>query len=65
MRAMVKHRVYIVTSVVGGYFDDEFSVDTIKLFERIISQDFTIYLDAYHIAIATVNRIDVLLSVCP
>jgi hypothetical protein len=35
----MKLRVYVDTSVVGGYFDD-----------------------AYHIAIATVNRLDVLVS---
>jgi predicted nucleic acid-binding protein len=114
---MVKQRIYIDTSVIGGYFDDEFSNDTVKLFERILNEDFHVYLseisklelipapkqvqdlinlippsclfilefteeakllaeyyindkilgsasrdDAYHIAIATVNRIDVLLS---
>jgi len=114
---MVRQRIYIDTSVVGGYFDDEFSHDTIKLFERIINNEFLVYLseismiellpapqrvrnilnlippsnliildftteakqlaenyisekilgaasidDAYHIAIATINRIDVLLS---
>jgi len=30
----VKSRIYIDTSIVGGYFDDEFKDDTIKLFER-------------------------------
>jgi hypothetical protein len=30
----VKSRIYIDTSIVGGYFDDEFRIDTIKLFER-------------------------------
>ncbi|MEI7500903.1 MAG: PIN domain-containing protein [Bacteroidota bacterium] len=114
---MTKQRVYIDTSVIGGYYDDEFSLDTIKFFDRIINEDFQVYLseitrlellpapkhiqdvinlippksliileftdesrqlaeyyvnekilgaasmdDAYHIAIATVNRIDVLLS---
>ena len=114
---MAKQRIYIDTSVIGGYFDDEFSADTTKLFERIINEDFQVYLseiskvellpapkhvqaiinlippssliilefteeakllaenyinekilgsasrdDAYHIAIATVNRVDVLLS---
>ena len=39
---MVKQRVYIDTSVVGGYFDDEFSADTKKLFERIINEDFKV-----------------------
>jgi predicted nucleic acid-binding protein len=114
---MAKQRIYIDTSVVGGYFDDEFCTDTMKLFDRIKNNDFTVYIseisrlelipapkhvqeiinlippndliilefteesrqlaenyinekilgfasidDAYHIAIATVNRIDVLLS---
>jgi predicted nucleic acid-binding protein len=114
---MAKQRIYIDTSVIGGYFDDEFSSDTIKFFERIINEDFQVYIseisrlellpapkhvqdviklippksliilefteesrqlaeyyinekilgkasmdDAFHIAIATVNRIDVLLS---
>ena len=114
---MVKQRIYIDTSVVGGYQDDEFSDDTKNLFERIKNEDFNVYLseisrlellpapkrvqdvvelipksclnylefteeakqlaeyyiqekilgaasldDAYHIAIATVNRIEILLS---
>jgi len=41
---MVKQRVYIDTSVVGGYYDDEFCSDTRKLFERIINDDFKVYL---------------------
>lgn len=114
---MVKQRIYIDTSVVGGYYDDEFSDDTKNLFERIKNEDFNVYLseisrlellpapkrvqdvvelipksclnylefteeakqlaeyyiqekilgaasrdDAYHIAIATVSRIEILLS---
>ena len=31
----MKSRVYIDTSVVGGYFDEEFKDATIKLFERL------------------------------
>ena len=31
----MKQRIYIDTSVVGGYFDDEFSNDTIPFFERV------------------------------
>ena len=113
----MKRRVYIDTSVVGGYFDEEFAEDTKKFFNRIINKDFIIffsevsetelslappavqklkskipqdcyrylelddeskflaqlyidekilgkasYNDAYHIAIATVNRLDVLVS---
>ncbi len=30
----MKQRIYIDTSVVGGYYDKEFREDTIKLFER-------------------------------
>ena len=29
------HKIYIDTSIVGGYFDDEFSNDTKALFERL------------------------------
>ena len=31
----MKQRVYIDTSVVGGYFDEEFNEATIRLFERL------------------------------
>ena len=31
----MKQHIYIDTSVVGGYFDEEFKEDTIKLFERL------------------------------
>ena len=31
----MKQRIYIDTSVVGGYFDEEFKVATIKLFDRL------------------------------
>ena len=31
----MRQRIYIDTSVVGGYFDEEFSEVTIKLFERL------------------------------
>ena len=41
---MHKLRIYIDTSVVGGYYDDEFSADTKKLFERIKNEDFKVYL---------------------
>ena len=113
----MKLRVYIDTSVVGGYFDDEFEDVTKLFFERIFNKDFLVYFseisetelslapsfikdlkssipiecyryleldeesrelaetylkekilgkasldDAYHIAIATVNRLDVLVS---
>jgi predicted nucleic acid-binding protein len=113
----MKLRVYIDTSVVGGYFDDEFEDVTQLFFERIFNKDFLVYFsevseaelslapdfvkdlkskipsdcyryldlddesrtlaeaylkekilgkasldDAFHIAIATVNRLDVLVS---
>jgi hypothetical protein len=32
----MKQRIYIDTSVVGGYFDDVFSSDTIPFFDRVI-----------------------------
>jgi hypothetical protein len=31
----VEQRIYIDTSVVGGYFDDEFLADTIPFFDRV------------------------------
>lgn len=31
----MKQRIYIDASVVGGYFDDEFSADTVPFFERV------------------------------
>jgi hypothetical protein len=113
----MKLRVYIDTSVVGGYFDDEFEDVTKLFFDRIFKKDFLVYFseiseaelslapqfvrdlksqipsdcyrfldlddeareladtyinekilgkasldDAYHIAIATINRLDVLVS---
>lgn len=35
----MKPRVYIDTSVIGGYFDDEFSNWSKKLIEQILSGD--------------------------
>ena len=35
----MKQRIYIDTSVVGGFFDDEFKETTIKLFERLEKQE--------------------------
>ncbi len=32
---LMKQRIYIDTSIVGGYFDEEFKEATIKLFERL------------------------------
>jgi hypothetical protein len=38
----MNQRIYIDTSVVGGYFDDEFSADTILFFERVKKGELTI-----------------------
>jgi len=113
----MKPRIYIDTSVIGGYFDDEFELLTKQFFERIFAKEFNVYFseinetelilapdyirdlknripedcyryveldeeskfladtyikekilglsiynDAYHIAIASVHRLDVLVS---
>ena len=39
----MKFRIYIDTSVIGGYFDDEFKELTIKFFDRIFKKDFYVY----------------------
>mgnify|MGYP005870187537 FL=1 len=39
---MKKQRIYLDTSVFGGYFDDEFQDFTKPLFERIKSEEFII-----------------------
>ena len=38
----MKERIYIDTSVFGGYFDEEFSEHTIPLFDRLKNNDFTL-----------------------
>jgi predicted nucleic acid-binding protein len=38
----VKQRIYLDTSVFGGYFDEEFSEHTIPLFDRLKSKEFTL-----------------------
>jgi predicted nucleic acid-binding protein len=115
--SFMKQRIYIDTSVLGGYFDKEFETDTKLFFKRILNQEYLVHLspisqiellpapqrvkdlvqdipqnclvmldfsaearelanhyiserilgkaslnDAYHIAIATINRIEVLVS---
>jgi len=35
----MKQRIYIDTSIVGGYFDEEFKEATIKLFERFENKE--------------------------
>lgn len=35
----MKQRIYIVTSVLGGYFDEEFKEATIMLFDRLVNNE--------------------------
>jgi hypothetical protein len=35
----MKQRIYIDTSVVGGYFDEEFKEATIMLFDRLVRDE--------------------------
>ena len=35
-------RIYVDTSVVGGYFDDEFAVETKQFFEKVESGEFVL-----------------------
>jgi predicted nucleic acid-binding protein len=37
----MKQRIYIDTSVVGGYFDEEFKEDTYSLFQRLQNDEVT------------------------
>ena len=41
----MKQRIYIDTSVIGGYFDEEFKEATIKLFERLENNEIIFVLD--------------------
>ena len=38
----MRQRIYIDTSVFGGYFDEEFAVHTIPLFDRLKKDEFTL-----------------------
>ena len=38
----MRQRIYIDTSVFGGYFDDEFAEHTIPLFDRLRNKEFTL-----------------------
>lgn len=38
----MKQKIYIDTSVFGGYFDEEFAEHTIPLFDRINNNEFTL-----------------------
>ena len=39
----MRQRIYIDTSVIGGYYDVEFEEATRQLFERIANKDFDVY----------------------
>lgn len=39
----MKQKIYVDTSVFGGYFDEEFSEHTIPLFDRINNNEFTLF----------------------
>ena len=41
IRKSMKQRIYIDTSVFGGYFDTEFSDHTIPLFDRLMNNEYT------------------------
>ena len=38
----MRQRIYIDTSVFGGYFDEEFAEHTTPLFERLLNNEFTL-----------------------
>jgi predicted nucleic acid-binding protein len=42
----LKQKLYIDTSVFGGYYDEEFSEHTIPLFERIKNEEFILLYSA-------------------
>jgi predicted nucleic acid-binding protein len=39
----MKQRIYIDTSVIGGYYDTQFKAATRQLFERIANKEFDVY----------------------
>jgi hypothetical protein len=40
---MMRQRIYIDNSVIGGYHDVEFEIATRQLFERISNKEFVIF----------------------
>jgi len=38
----MKPKIYIDTSVFGGYFDEEFSENTVPVFERIMNNEYIV-----------------------
>ena len=69
----MKQRIYLDTSVIGGAFDEEFKQITTQLFEMTDKKKFTLVIsekvvgqtsfdDCHHIAIATISKVDILVS---
>jgi hypothetical protein len=70
----MRSRIYTDTSVLGGCEDEEFAEHSVRLMESFARGEFTLVLssltvlsakmraDAQHIAMATVGRVDVLVS---
>ena len=53
----MKLRIYIDTSVVGGYFDDEFEDVTKLFFDRIFKKDFLVYFsEVSEVSITEISR---------
>lgn len=44
---MRKLRIYIDTSVIGGYFDDEFNTDTQLLFDEIQNGEYKLVISDF------------------
>jgi hypothetical protein len=56
---MFRTRIYVDTSVIGGCLDEEFKEYSTQLFREFTSSNF---MDVRHIAIAPIERVDVLVS---
>lgn len=57
---MQKQRLYIDTSVFGGFYDEAVNLASGYIDEKVVGQ--TSYADCLHIALATINRADYLIS---
>lgn len=60
MSQVLRRRIYTDTSVVGGCLDEEFSTHSVHLASGVIGAPHLE--DARHIATATVQRVDILVS---
>jgi len=43
MWIIMKPRIYIDNSVIGGYYDEDFEQETKQFFQRIEKKDFYVY----------------------